>query len=67
MSVLADEFKRTKRKPNLIKMSKQDKARAKEQHRRATDFYEWLEKMGNVYMADTRRMDRAILIVIENV
>ena len=42
-------------------------AKAKEQHRRATDFYAWLEKMGNVYMADTRRMDRAILIVIENV
>jgi hypothetical protein len=48
-------------------MSNQNKARAKEQHRRATDFYEWLEKMGNIYMADTRRMDRAILIVIENV
>ena len=67
MSVGADEFKRTKRKPNLIKMNKQDKAKAKEQHRRATAFYEWLQKMGNVYMADTRRMDRAILILIENV
>jgi len=48
-------------------MSNQDKARAKEQHKRATAFYEWLQKMGNVYLADARRMDRAILIVIENV
>jgi hypothetical protein len=48
-------------------MSKKDKARATEQHRRATKFYEWLEKMGNVHLADNRRIDRAILIVTENV
>jgi hypothetical protein len=48
-------------------MSNQDKAKAKEQHKRATEFYEWLEKMGNIYMADTHRMDRAILIVTEKV
>lgn len=48
-------------------MSKQDKAKAKEQHRRATDFYAWLEKMGNIYIADVQRMDKAILIVIESV
>jgi hypothetical protein len=48
-------------------MSKQDKAKAKEQHKKATKFYEWLEKMGNVYLADNRRIDRAILIVTENV
>lgn len=47
-------------------MSKQDKAKATEQHKRATDFYEWLEKMGNIYLADAKRMDRAILIVVEN-
>lgn len=48
-------------------MSKQDKAKAKKQHERATKFYEWLEKMGNIYLADMQRMDRAITIVIENV
>jgi hypothetical protein len=68
MSVGADEFKRTKRKPiKSNQMSKQDKAKAKEQHRRATNFYEWLEQMGNIHLGDMKAMDRALLIIIDNV
>ena len=47
-------------------MSNQDKARAEKQQERATKFHEWLEKMGNIYLADAKRMEKAILIVIEN-
>ena len=48
-------------------MSKQDKSKAKEQHRRATNFYEWLEQMGNIHLGDMKAMDRALLIIIDNV
>jgi hypothetical protein len=48
-------------------MNKQDKAKAKEKQTRVEKFYEWLEKTGNVYMADVERMDRAILIISDNV
>jgi len=56
------------RNGNLKKnvMSNQDKAKANRQHEKATKFYEWLEKMGNIYMADAQRMDRAILIITES-
>lgn len=65
MSVGADEFKRTKRKPIKSNQMSSTKTTADKQHERATKFYEWLEKMGNIYLADAQRMDRAILIVIE--
>lgn len=29
-------------------------------------FYEWLQKMGNIYLADIERMDRAFNIVTSN-
>lgn len=29
-------------------------------------FYEWLKKMGNIYLADNKRMSKAYRIIYEN-
>jgi len=71
MSVGADEFKRTKRKPiksNQVKNSrKKVSSKTQQETKEVNKFYEWLKRAGNVYMSDVERMDRAILIITENV
>lgn len=40
---------------------------SKKETKEVNKFYEWLQRAGNVYMADVERMDRAIVNVVENV
>lgn len=40
---------------------------SKKETKEVNKFYEWLQRTGNVYMADVERMDRAIVNVVENV
>lgn len=71
MSVGADDSKRMKRKPiksNQVKNSrKKVSSKTQQETKEVNKFYEWLKRAGNVYMSDVERMDRAILIITENV
>lgn len=67
MSVPADETKRSKRKPNLIKMSElTQKVSSKTQSTEVQKFYDWMAKMNSIHLADNERMSRAFDSVIKN-
>ena len=40
---------------------------SKKETKEVNKFYEWLQRAGNVHMADIERMDRAINAVVDNV
>jgi hypothetical protein len=42
-------------------------SKTQQETKEVNKFYEWLKRAGNVYMSDVERMDRAILIITENV
>jgi hypothetical protein len=42
-------------------------SKTQQETKEVNKFYEWLRRAGNVYMSDVERMDRAILIITENV